>query len=129
MYKHDSRQIAFHDKPFLFGGLPLNSDNHWVKLTVSLVVSLVEGYAEVTTQSPLLPSPWHSSKRSTSRFGECKCRDRLGLVKTKLQETSETQIHLAFLVMNLQKILRDLFLFILSVRFLETRRQILAKTA
>jgi len=28
---------------------------------------LVEGYAEVTTQSPLLPSPWHSSKRSTSR--------------------------------------------------------------
>ncbi|NMA17272.1 MAG: transposase [Clostridiaceae bacterium] len=32
MYDHDSRQIAFHDEPFLFGGLPPNSDNRWVKL-------------------------------------------------------------------------------------------------
>ncbi|MGI6617963.1 MAG: transposase [Saccharofermentanales bacterium] len=32
MYEHNSRQIAFHNEPFLFGGLPLNSDNRWVKL-------------------------------------------------------------------------------------------------
>ena len=32
MYEHDSRQIAFHDEPFLFGSLPLNSDNRRVKL-------------------------------------------------------------------------------------------------
>lgn len=32
MYEHDSRQIVFHDKLLLFGGLPLNSDNRWVKL-------------------------------------------------------------------------------------------------
>ena len=33
MYEHDSRQIAFHDEPFLFRGLPLDSDNRWVKLS------------------------------------------------------------------------------------------------
>ncbi|NLL64117.1 MAG: transposase [Ruminococcaceae bacterium] len=44
-------------------------------------------------------------------FGEGKHRYSLGLVKTRLQETSKTQIHLAVLVMNLQKILRDLFIF------------------
>jgi hypothetical protein len=50
-------------------------------------------------------------------------------VRTRLQETSETQIHLAFLVMNLQKILRDLFIFIFSMRFYAKRRKILAATA
>ena len=43
------------------------------------------------------------------KFGEGKRRFSLGLVKTKLKATSETQIHLVFLMMNLQKILRDLF--------------------
>lgn len=43
------------------------------------------------------------------KFGEGKRRFSLGLVMTKLKATSETQIHLSFLVMNLQKILRDLF--------------------
>ena len=32
MYKHNSRQIGFHDQPRLFGGLPLNETNRWVKL-------------------------------------------------------------------------------------------------
>ncbi len=63
------------------------------------------------------------------KFGESKRRYSLGLVKTRLQETSETQIHLAFLVMNLQKILRDLFIFIFSMQFFAKRRQILAATA
>jgi len=62
------------------------------------------------------------------KFGEGKRRYSLGLVKTRLQETSETQIHLAFLVMNLQKILRDLFIFIFSMRFYAKRRKILAVT-
>ena len=31
MYEHDSRQLAFHDEPFLFGCLPLNPDNRWIK--------------------------------------------------------------------------------------------------
>ncbi len=44
-----------------------------------------------------------------SKFGEGKRRYRLPLVTTRLKETSETQIHLIFLVMNLKKILRDLF--------------------
>lgn len=80
MYEHDSRQIAFHDEPFLFGGFPMNSDNRLVKLSglipwsrveeayrkifrgnrgaraktefgAKLTVSVVEGYAEVTTLS------------------------------------------------------------------------------
>jgi hypothetical protein len=63
------------------------------------------------------------------KFGEGKRRYSLGLVKTRLQETSETQIHLAFLVMNLQKILRDLFIFIFSMRFFAKRRHTLATMA
>jgi IS5 family transposase len=63
------------------------------------------------------------------KFGEGKRRYSLGLVKTRLQETSETQIHLAFLVMNLQKILRDLFIFFFPMRFFAKRRQILVATA
>lgn len=43
------------------------------------------------------------------KFGEGKRRYSLSLVTTRLKETSETQIHLTFLVMNLKKILRDLF--------------------
>lgn len=43
------------------------------------------------------------------KFGEGKRRYSLSLVRTRLKETSETQIHLVFLVMNLQKILRDHF--------------------
>jgi IS5 family transposase len=62
------------------------------------------------------------------KFGEGKRRYSLGLVKTRLQETSETQIHLAFLVMNLQKILRDLFIFFFSTRFFAKRRLILVAT-
>ena len=42
MYEHDSRQIAFHDEPFLFGGLPLDSDNRWVKLAGLIPWSRVE---------------------------------------------------------------------------------------
>jgi IS5 family transposase len=63
------------------------------------------------------------------KFGEGKRRYSLGLVKTRLQETSETQIHLAFLVMNLQKILRDLFIFIFSMRFFAKRRHKLTAMA
>ncbi len=29
MYERNSRQIAFHDEPHMFGGLPLKSDNRW----------------------------------------------------------------------------------------------------
>ena len=43
------------------------------------------------------------------KFGEAKRRYGLDRIYTRLQETSETQIHLVVLVMNLQKILRDLF--------------------
>ncbi len=32
MYEHNSRQIAFHDEPQMFGSLPLKPDNRWVKL-------------------------------------------------------------------------------------------------
>lgn len=32
MYTYNSRQIGFHDEPRLFGGLPLNESNRWVKL-------------------------------------------------------------------------------------------------
>jgi IS5 family transposase len=62
------------------------------------------------------------------KFGEGKRRYSLGLVKTRLQETSETQIHLAFLVMNLQKILRDLLIFFFPMRFFAKRRLILVAT-
>lgn len=43
------------------------------------------------------------------KFGEGKRRYRLGRITARLKETSETSIHLIFLVMNLEKILRDLF--------------------
>ena len=42
-------------------------------------------------------------------FGTGKRRLSLNRIMTRLQETSETQIHLVFVVMNLRKILRDLF--------------------
>ena len=42
------------------------------------------------------------------RFGTAKRRYRLDKIMTKLRETSETTIALIFLVMNLDKILRDL---------------------
>ncbi|MCP4178659.1 MAG: transposase, partial [bacterium] len=38
------------------------------------------------------------------RFGVAKRRFGMGLIKTKLKETSETAIHLSVLVMNLEKI-------------------------
>ena len=46
------------------------------------------------------------------KFGEGKRFYRLGRVMTRLQGTSEVAIHMTFLVMNLQKRLRDLLLFI-----------------
>ena len=44
------------------------------------------------------------------RFGTAKRRYGLGKIMAKLRETSETTIALIFFVMNLDKILRDLFL-------------------
>src|SRR5690625_2562639 len=44
------------------------------------------------------------------KFGEGKRTYGLGLISTRLQTTSETVIALQFLVMNLEKILRDTFL-------------------
>ena len=58
------------------------------------------------------------------KLRESKRRFSLGLVMTKLQTTSETQTHLVFLVMNLQKILRDLFILFFSIWFFTKRRQI-----
>ncbi len=58
------------------------------------------------------------------KLRESKRRFSLGLVMTKLQTTSETQTHLVFLVMNLQKILRDLFILFFSICFFTKRRQI-----
>ena len=58
------------------------------------------------------------------KFGEGKRRYSLGRIMTRLQATSETQIHLVFLVMNLQKILRDLFAFFYILLFGDLRRQI-----
>ncbi len=63
------------------------------------------------------------------KLGEGKRRFSLGLVMTRLKETSETQIHLVFLVMNLRKILRDLFILFFSLRFsVDLRRLRLADT-
>lgn len=59
------------------------------------------------------------------KFGEGKRRFSLGLVMTRLQATSETQIHLVFLVMNLQKILRDLFTFFFAALFQRQPRQVM----
>lgn len=44
------------------------------------------------------------------KFGEGKRKYGLGLIQARLQQTSETVIALQFLVMNLEKILRDTFL-------------------
>lgn len=43
------------------------------------------------------------------KFGEGKSSYSLGRVMMRRQDTSETSIHLTFLVMNLQKILREFF--------------------
>jgi len=45
------------------------------------------------------------------KFAEGRHRFSPGLVMTRLQKTSETRIHLVFLVMKLRKILRDLLFF------------------
>lgn len=41
-----------------------------------------------------------------SKFGDGKRTYGLGLIRTKLKETSETNIHLTFMVMNIEKRLR-----------------------
>lgn len=51
------------------------------------------------------------------KFGEAKRRYGLDRIMTRLQGTSETQIQLVFLVMNLKKILRDLFIFFFNGAF------------
>jgi IS5 family transposase len=43
------------------------------------------------------------------KFGECKRRYGLGLIRARLQDTSETVISLQFLIMNLEQKLRVLF--------------------
>ncbi|NLY70246.1 MAG: transposase [Clostridiales bacterium] len=43
------------------------------------------------------------------KFGEGKRRYGLGLIMTRLQETSQTVISLQFLVMNLERRVRSLF--------------------
>ena len=49
-----------------------------------------------------------------SKFGEGKRSYGLGLIRTKLKETSETSIHLTFMVMNIEKRLRVFLLPILQ---------------
>jgi IS5 family transposase len=49
------------------------------------------------------------------KFGEGKRRYGLGLIQTRLRETSETVIALQLFVMNLEHKLRVLFAFILAV--------------
>ena len=50
------------------------------------------------------------------RFGHSKRKYSLGRVMTKLKQTSESVISLVFLVMNLEKILKDIFLSLFSMR-------------
>jgi len=45
------------------------------------------------------------------KFGQGKRRFSLGLIKSKLAETAETSIAIAFLVMNLEHLLRPFFVF------------------
>ncbi|MGJ8606696.1 transposase, partial [Heyndrickxia faecalis] len=45
-----------------------------------------------------------------SKFGEGKRKYGLGLIRARLQETSETVVALQFLIMNLERKLRVLFL-------------------
>jgi transposase, IS5 family len=54
------------------------------------------------------------------KFGEGKRIYGLGKIRTKLKETSETSIHLTFLVMNIERRLRVFLLPILGA--CETRR-------
>lgn len=43
MYKHNARQMGFSDeRPEMFGNLPLNPDNRWVKLAQLIPWSKVE---------------------------------------------------------------------------------------
>ena len=42
MYKHDQRQMAFYDEPLLFGGLPLNKENRWIRLAAQIPWARVE---------------------------------------------------------------------------------------
>ena len=51
------------------------------------------------------------------KFGVAKRAYGLGRIMTRLEQTSETQIHLIFLVMNLNKLLRDLFSLFYSIFF------------
>lgn len=51
------------------------------------------------------------------KFGEGKRSYGLGLIQSRLQQTSETEIALQFLVMNLEKILRDTFLSFFQIFF------------
>ncbi len=44
------------------------------------------------------------------KFGEGKREYNLGRISKCLKETSETEMHLIFMVMNLERILRNLFL-------------------
>jgi hypothetical protein len=57
------------------------------------------------------------------RFGTAKRRYGLGRIMTKLRSTSETTIALIFLVMNLDKILRDLLLSLFVWLFGEYKNQ------
>ncbi len=58
------------------------------------------------------------------KFGEAKRRYGLNRVLARLSGTSASVIHLITIVMNLQKILRDLFVFFFFIRFFTKRRQI-----
>lgn len=43
MYKHNARQMGFSDeRPEMFGNLPLNPDDRWVKLAQLIPWSKVE---------------------------------------------------------------------------------------
>ncbi len=42
MYKHNQRQNSFFDEPLLFGGLPLNAQNRWVRLAAQIPWTRVE---------------------------------------------------------------------------------------
>ncbi len=56
-------------------------------------------------------------------FGTGKRRLSLNRIMTRLQDTSETQIYLTFVVMNLRKILRDLFVQFFRSLFLHQKQQ------
>ncbi len=67
MYKHNARQINFvDDQPELFGNLPLNPENRWVKLARLIPWSRVEEEYRKNLKAPVvrIPSlhawPWAS---------------------------------------------------------------------